>query len=162
MALFQVDAGLAKRLGYKKIYSSGIDFGFGFSKMADRKFKSLVVVSKDPGVLMGALRDPEVAGIIFQDNELTKKVLEKAAEMKKTVFVPLSQITSCPVQERSYRIHKMRKIILSSHKQRAKVRIISLAESGLQLLSTAQMIEVGRLLLKGNDNVNLFGGDILC
>lgn len=88
-----------------------------------------------------------------------KKVVEKAAEMKKVVFLAVGQLMRIPPKERGFRVSRMRKIILASHKMGARVALVSLADSETMLLSTMQMMEVARLLFK--EPSGLFGGDVL-
>lgn len=157
IARFDVSDGICKRLGYKKIYRAGKDVVI--SGGVEKAPVPLIVVSKDPGVLIGAVRDNNVVGIIFEENELTKKVVEKAAEMKKVVFLAVGQLMRIPPKERGFRVSRMRKIILASHKMGARVALVSLADSETMLLSTMQMMEVARLLFK--EPSGLFGGDVL-
>ncbi|MHB1829932.1 MAG: hypothetical protein ACYCO0_00915 [Candidatus Micrarchaeaceae archaeon] len=157
IARFGAGDGLCKRLGYKKIYCVGKDVVI--SGRVEKTGVPLIVISKDPGTLIGAVRDGGVVGIVFDENELTKKVVEKAAEMNKVVYLAVGQLMRTTVQERGFRISRMRKIVLAARKMGARVSLISLADSEPMLLSTMQMSEIARLLFK--DASELFGGDVL-
>ncbi len=154
IAHFGVGEDLCKRLGYKKIYCVGKDLVV--SGRTEKTDLPLIVISKDPGTLIGAVRDSCVAGIVFEDNELAKKVVEKAAEMGKTVFLVVGQLMKTTVKERGVRVGRMRKIILASRKMGARVSLVSFADSEHMLLSAMQMSEVSRLLF--DDVPGLFGG----
>ena len=158
IALFEVNGELSKRLGYRKIYCSGKDFEI--SKRLGSTGLPQIVINKDPGTLIGAVRNGGVAGIIFEENELSKKVVEKAEETKKTIFIPIRQLMGVPTRTRGSRVNGIRKIISAARRIDARVRLISLADSGNMLLSAAQMAEMANLLFDGRSDA-LFGGDIL-
>lgn len=152
---FEPDKSLCSRLGYKNVYSVGKDI-----QVSERPLKyevPQIVISNDQGILIGALRDGGVVGIIFKDNELNKKIIEKAAELRKTIFIPLTGIVGTGAAERKQNIQKVRKIIFAAHALKANARIISLAESKEYLLSTAQMLEI-ESLLKGKQGKSIFDG----
>ena len=146
MAAFSVDIGLSKRLGYSRILSKGKDFSLSESHHGAEM--PSIICSSDHGTIMSALRSPDVTGIIFKHNALDKKAVEKAAESSKTIFIPIFQLTCAGISERRSIARDMRKLIYYAHKARARVRLISLAESGEQLLSVSQMRQIAALLIK--------------
>lgn len=159
IAAFAVDAGLARRLGYRRIYCSGVDVVVSDRQQGDSAKQ--IIVSSDPGALIGALRSNRVVGIVFKDNELIKKVVEKASELGKTVYVPVGTLSRGGPRERTARLNRIRKIIISSHKLKARVRIVTMAASGTELVSAGQMVEIGRFLMKDGLEGDFFGGVIL-
>ena len=158
IAQFEVPKDLTKRLGYTNVYVSGKDLVVVRAPQSGEIPQ--IIINNDPGILINGLRNINVIGIIFEGEELTKKVVEKAAELKKTIFIPIAQLTLLGIEERGPKIGRLRKIIFSAHKLGARVRFITLAGSEIELLSTEQMKEIGRLLLKDGDCTGLFG-DIL-
>ena len=48
-------------------------------------------------------------GIIFEGEELTKKVVEKAAELKQTRFIPIAQLTLLGIEERGPKMREAKK-----------------------------------------------------
>lgn len=158
IAQFEVPKDLAKRLGYSNIYVSGKDLMV--VKVPQHRDIPQIVMNSDPGILINGLRDINVIGIIFEREELTKKVVEKASEVKKMIFVPIAQLTRANIEERGPKIGRLRKIIFSAHKLGARVRFVTLADSEIELLSTEQMKEIGRLILKDGNYTGLLG-DIL-
>ena len=159
IALCEVPEELCRRLGYKKIYCCGKDL---FINRRPVKAQGLqIIISKDPGVLMGALKDSSVVGIIFEEDELAKRVVEKAAELKKTIFIPIGGVVGSDAQRRSVKVNKIRKIIFSTHKSKANANLVTLAESKYQLQSAAQMSEIGHLLLGGLDGSSLVRDEAL-
>ena len=111
IAYFEVPSVLAKRLGYKRICAVGKDV-FVVPKPQAREIPQ-IVINRDPGELINGLRDINVIGIIFEGEELTKKVVEKASELKKIIFIPVGQLTQVGIRERGPKIGKLRKIILT-------------------------------------------------
>jgi len=158
IASFEVESGLRARLGYKRIYVNGKDIEVVPRPKAARVPQ--IVVGDDPGLLINWLRDANVIGVIFKDNQLSKKVIEKAAELRKTIFVPVNQFFGVSPQHRGARMGKARKIILSSHKLSAQVRMVSMASSTSQLLSVSQMEEMAKLLC-GERGAQLTGRDFV-
>lgn len=155
IACFEVPVDLAKRLGYKKIYATGKDI-IVVSRPQGGEIPQ-IVMSRDSGVLVNGLRDIGVIGIIFDGDDLTKKVVEKASELKKTVFVPVGRLTQMNIRERGPKIGRLRKIIFSAHKLGARVRVVTLADSEIALLSTEQIKELGGILIGGGNGASLFG-----
>lgn len=153
---FGVSKDLVRRLGYKTMCEVGKDMVLVQRPQPGNEIPQ-IVRNRDPGVLINGLRDINVVGIIFDREELTKKVVEKAGELKKTIFIPVGELTLVNVAERGPKVGRMRKIIFSAHKLGARVQLVTLASSEIELLSTGQLKAVGRFLLKDKEGGNLFG-----
>jgi hypothetical protein len=159
VAQFEVPKDLAKRLGYKTVYVSGKDLLVVHTPQG--RDIPQIVANSDPGVLISGLKDANVLGVIFEGEELTKKVVEKASEFKKIIFIPVGRLTRAGIEERGPKIGRLRRIIFSAHKLGARVCFVTLASSEIELLSTEQMKEVGRLLLRGGNGAGLLSEDLL-
>jgi hypothetical protein len=149
IAYFGVRDSLAKRIGYDKIYVVGKDIEI-VSRACPTSLPQ-IVIGNDPGTLIGALKSPDVIGVIFESDELSKNVVEKASELKKTVFVPVGGFTKTVVEERGRRAGRLRKIMNSAHALGARMRIVTMADSESSLLSVNQLKEVGRLIFENGD-----------
>lgn len=155
---FDIDKDLARRLGIKKVFVVGKDL-FVFERPVQNG-KPQIIMSGDPGVLISGVRSPEVLGVIFAGGDLTRVVLEKVVEYKKKVFVPISRLLTVEMDERGAELGRIRKIVLASRKAGAEVRIITMADSGMALLSCRQLGAVSGLILDGRYDFGLVG-DIL-
>lgn len=143
IALFDVDAGLQVRLGYKRIYCAGRDV---LVSPHPAPGTPAIATGSDAGMLIPELRKPDVIGIAFDGNRLDKKAIEKAAEYGKTVFMPVGRFTELSGRERVSALHALSKIFFAAHALRARAMMVTLAGSRTQLLSTAQMRELAQLV----------------
>ena len=142
---FRPDSGLISRLGYGKVYCAGTDVDIR-SRITPSRLP-LIIESGDPGVLITALRDNEVAGIIFEGNNPIRRVVEKASELRKTVFIPIKVLINSEPQERGKVLGNLRKTAYACTKLGTLSSIISLAESKEQMLSSAQILGVAELII---------------
>ncbi len=159
IALFEVEKGLQKRLGYDKIYSIGKDI----SIQPTPKHSSIPIIIKsgDPGQMIRFLRESEVVGIIFEGNVLSKKTIEKAAEANKTIFVPVSMLLWQDVWGRQAELRKIKQIFAAAHKLKAKAAIATFAENAESLLSKDQMSELAEMIFNTkNSKFKIFGGEL--
>ena len=152
---FDVDRDLVRRLGIKKVFVVGKDLFV--SERPLQNGKPQIIMSNDPGLLVNGVRSPEVLGIIFAGGELTKAVLEKVVEYKKVVFVPVGRLLSVGIAERGPELGRIRKIVLASRKAGAQVRIVTMADSGMVLLSGRQLGAISGLILDGRRDFGLCG-----
>ena len=155
---FDIDRELAVRLGIQTVFVVGKDL-FVFERPVQNG-KPQIIMSDDPGVLISGVRSPEVLGIIFAGGNLTKAVLERVVEYKKKVFVPVGRLLSVGMAERGAELGRLRKIVLASRKAGAEVRIITMARSGMEILSGRQLGAVSGLILDGRRDFGLVG-DVL-
>ncbi|MCL4364895.1 MAG: hypothetical protein M1569_03740 [Candidatus Marsarchaeota archaeon] len=142
---FGPDSGFISRLGYSKVYCAGTDVDI--KRRITPSKVPLIIEGRDPGVLITALRDSGVAGIIFEGNNPIRRVVEKAAEMGKTVFMPVGVLINSAPQERGKALSNLRKTAYACTKLGTLSCIISLAESKEQMLSSAQILAVADLII---------------
>ncbi len=148
IALFEPDSGFASRLGYSKVYCIGKDVALG-----QRPAKSqipLIVRGSDQGILANALRDGGVIGIIFE-GKADKKVIERVAELGKTVFMPVDKLLNSHLSSRDQALGGLRKTAFACAKLKANASVISLAEDREHMVSAGQMSEIANLILKSGD-----------
>ncbi len=153
---FNADDALFKRLGFSKALVEGTDIAIA-SKMPGPQIPS-IIRSENPGTIISAIRESNVAGAIFAGFELNKNAIEKIADSDKILFIPASEIID-ERTDRNYAAAKARKIAVAAHKLKAKVRIVSLASSKEQLLSRVQLDELSRFITKGNSIIELLKVD---
>lgn len=154
-----IDKGLQKRLGYAKIYVAGKDIAV--QTVPRQNSIPVIVKSKDQNVLLKSLKDNSVCGIILEGNLLNKKVIEKASEIRKTIFIPVSYLLWLGVWERQSELQKIKHILSAAHRLKAKVSIITLAENAESLLSKDQMAEIANMIFNTkNSKFSIFGGDL--
>lgn len=154
-----IDSALQRRLGYSKIYVAGRDVAV----QATPKQSSIpmIIRSKDQNVLFKSLKDNSVRGIILEGNFLNKKVIEKASEIRKTIFIPVSYLLWLGVWDRQAELQKIKRILAAAHHLKAKVSIITLAENAGSVLSKDQMTELANMIFNTkNSKFSIFGGDL--
>ncbi|MDE1768466.1 MAG: hypothetical protein KGH64_03895 [Candidatus Micrarchaeota archaeon] len=152
----EVDLQLQTRLGFAKIYS---EKDMPIESTINQRGIAHIVISKSPDTLSKALRSPDVKGIIFEGNEFNKKIIEKAAEARKVILIPVSYLLWQNVHERQKAVHDIRKAISAIHKLKARAAIVTLAKDKESLLSRAQLGEVASMIAV-NNGAKLFGGEL--
>ena len=161
IAMFEVDPKLQTRLGYYKIHAANKDIYVSTSLPDATSYKPCIVLSSDQETLIRAVREANTIGIIIEGSEPSKKVIGKAKEYGKTVFIPAGKLTASPSGARQPILRGLRKIFFASHAIKAKTALVSMASSRNQLLSSAQMMEIANLISRGQAQAGLFGGKIL-
>ncbi len=140
-----VDRALTSRLGYKKILNLGTDVIVASDLKFDRN-KKVIVKSSDKGVLSRALTERRVIGIIIEDNELVKKILDEAKEDSKIVFLVASELTS-ENRERRLRVwYRARNLFKFAKNIGTKISLVTLAKDKNYLLSANQMMEISKFV----------------
>ncbi len=155
IARFEPDMQFLSRLGYGKVYCVGRDVELAVRPGGARIPQ--IVASADQGVLFAALKDSNVIGIIFEGNEPIKKVVEKAKELGKPVFLPINVLIGQGQGARGHALGRLRKAAYACIKSGAQARIISLAETREQMISAGQMTGIADLILGQGEGHRIFG-----
>src|SRR5579864_7413164 len=111
---FDVGKDLQKRLGYAKISAAGKDVSI--QSTPKQGVLPIIIKSKDANMLLRSLNEPSVCGIILEGNILNKKIIEKASESGKTIFMPVSHLLWCSVWERQSELQKIKHILSTAHR----------------------------------------------
>ncbi len=157
IALFDVDRGLQERLGYDKVYSAGRDL---LVSSHPAPGIPAIATGGDSGALITELRKPDVIGIAFDGAYIDKKAIEKAAEYGKPVFIFAARFTGLCGREKGAALHGLRKLFMAAHSLKARVVLVSMADSRAQLLSSAQLREIAHLISGGQDGGMMSWGGI--
>jgi len=157
IARFEPDMQFLSRLGYGRVYCIGKDV-----ELAPRPGGTRIpqiVASADQGALIAALKDSNVIGIIFEGNDPIKKVVEKAKELGKPVFLPINALIGQGQGQsaRGHALGRLRKAAYVCAKLGAQARIISLAETKEQMISAGQMAGIADLILGQEEGRRIFG-----
>ncbi len=138
------DDGLAHRLGYKKIYRVGNEIELSDSLSISRK-RPAIIASANPGVLLKALRESRVIGVILEGSAPMGKVIMVAKEMEKPIIIPLDWMKAAH-QQRQKAIYGTRKLVALLSKARAEAVFVTLAKDRHAMLSAGQLIQIARFL----------------
>lgn len=143
-ANIKIDEALQKRLGYKKVFGPG-EIGIRGEPVfgEQRKF---IIKSAEPGKLIRAMKDKSTLGIIIEDNTIIKKVIEEAGKNEKSVFLVVSGLTAVEKNSRIRNMNRMRTLFKFSRRTKTEVGLITCAADPSLLLSSLQMIEIGRAI----------------
>lgn len=156
---FDAEKKLQQRLGFTKMYTVGKDVMIHATPK--QSGIPVIIKSKDQGAIIRYMKDPGVCGIIFEDNFLSRKTIEKAAEAKKTIFIPTAHLQWHSVSDRHAEIKKIKQILSAAHSLKAKAALVSLAENKESLLSRDQMAELSRMIFDTrNSKFSIFGGEL--
>lgn len=138
------DDRLAHRLGYKKIYKVGQEIELSNTLNISRK-KPAIIMSSNPGVLLKALRESKVIGVILGENEPIGKVIMVAKELEKPLIIPLDGMKTAH-SSRQKSIYRIRKLLAVLSKARADAVFITLAKDKHSMISAGQLIQLARFL----------------
>ncbi len=138
------DPGLVKRLGLARVFSIGKEIAV--TARHTQNLKNQIVCSRDTGTLMKAIKDQDVIGISFEDNEIVGKAIAAAKDAGKPVMVNISCIFAMQTHERYRNIGRIRGLIKAAAAAKAELIIYSGARNPNYLLSISQITEVAKFL----------------
>jgi hypothetical protein len=141
----EADPALAKRLGFSKVFIAGEDIDVLDNLKFNGKRKA-IVRSKNVGILMRALKENGVIGVMVDDNLLIGKVIAAAKESDKPIVLSTEGLNSRNYPERLRAVYRLRKVYKILAKTKNDVILITLAADRQSLLSTSQMIEISKFI----------------
>lgn len=141
-----IDEGLGRRLGFKRIFAANKDL-----KLTD--VDNPKVESAIDGIIIGANKKKlfayargGVRAVIILDSRIDKKLMEQISGNGIVLCMPLSVITSSCGLERSRSIYLMNRLFAYAKKSKIHVSFVTLASSNIYLASSAQLIELAMLV----------------
>jgi RNase P/RNase MRP subunit p30 len=141
---------LGRRLGYRKIFLVGRDFALAGRLKDLNPNRKALVRGKDEEVLLKAIKESSVVGVVFEDSRPSGKFLDSLNNYEKLLVIPVAPLM-CPDQESRLRsLHKTRELLRSAMMSRAEVALATLAEDKACMASSAQMLEIARLIGAGD------------
>ena len=141
----EVDDSLAKRLGYSKVFVVGKDLEI-ITDLKIRTGKKAIVRGKNIGTLMRAIKESSVLGIMIDDSLILGKAIMAAKENDKPLILSTEGLNSRNYTTRLKTLYRLRKILKFALKARAEIIFVTLAGDRQSILSTAQMIEIGKFI----------------
>lgn len=141
----KLDNSLAERLGFKRLFTIGENVVISDNPNAQKNKKVILLTSND-GLMLRNISQSNVIGAIITNNKMQKSILEKLVVNEKRVFIITKEITNTDQHNRIRKLHETRKIVSLALNYKAKVSLISLAESKEQIMSVAQMMELGKFI----------------
>jgi RNase P/RNase MRP subunit p30 len=136
---------LAKRLRYKKIFNVGKDLGL----ISDIKKLSTgmrsVVKSNDEEVLIKAIRNNDVIGVIA-DDKISMKLIDELHKRECLLLIPTSTLVCSDQETRVRNLHRAKVMLRNALIGRVRVALVTLAEERACMLSSSQMLEIAGLL----------------
>jgi hypothetical protein len=143
---------LAVRFGYRKIFLLGKDVELVSDVKRLDEEGSFIVKSGNNETLSKAVRSNNVIGVIVDDSKVSGKFIEELRTHEKLLFVPVAPLI-CPARESRLRsLFWAKGILRTALMGKAGVSLVTLAAEKECLLSSAQMLEIAKLL-GANDKV---------
>lgn len=137
---------LAKRLGYKKIFSAGSDFTLASeAKGIDPNCKA-IVRSKNGEMLLRAIRENAVVGVVIEDVKPSGKFLEGLRSHEKVLVIPAAPLMCPDLESRARSLHRAKELLRSAIMSRVDVALATLAADRACMASSAQMLEIAGLI----------------
>jgi len=143
---------LGRRLGYKKIFALGKEMELCADANHPGEGKALIVKSGDEAVLVKALRNNSVIGIILDNNKASGRFIEDLRIHEKLLLIPVGPLV-CPDRgDVIHSLYRAKSVLRSALMGRASVALVTLAKEKECMLSCSQMLEMAKLI-GANDNV---------
>ncbi len=149
---FDINGGLAKRLGFERIFRLGSDIPYvdvdskAVSLKTDRTF---MAYGKDKTRLLKEARNGAVLSIA--DFFIDRKLMAIIKDLGTKLVVPMSDILEASYIERSKRIYRASHFVRFAIKSGMEVYFASMAKSALYLNSRAQLLELAKALTADED-----------
>lgn len=140
------DDGMARRLGFKKIFKTGTDVRL--TDLDDPKNKgadSGIITGSDKGRLLACAKG-DVRAVIVSDSRIDKKLMAQMSENGIALCIPVSAITSSYGLARSRTIYLMNNLFSYARKSGIEVAFVTLAGSKIHTASVMQLIELAMLV----------------
>ncbi len=140
------DENLAKRLGFKKIFTLNKEIralGHGHENIKDTE--NSIAFGKDKNQLLSLVKHG-VTAVAINDSYIDKKLMETIKNEKCILCMPMSVITASYGIERSRNIYKMGKLFTYARKKGIEICFASIAGGPSGLNSYMQLIELAKLI----------------
>jgi hypothetical protein len=138
--------GLARRLGYRKMFLVGKDVEIARDATRLDGEGSFIVRSGDNEALSKAVRSSGVIGVIVEGGKVSGRFVDELRTHEKLLFIPAAPLV-CPDQGGALRnLHAAKGAVRAALMGKAGVAMVTLAEERECLLSSRQMLEIARLL----------------
>lgn len=134
LARFKVDARLAKRLGFQRIFTNE-EISIG----PNPRPSASIIVARSQDDIYRNLNNGSVMGYILETKELPRQAYQKIKEHEKMVFIPISEMVKQPPKQRLERLKEARKRLREISAYRVRTCAVSLASGNDELLSAVQM-----------------------
>ncbi|HUB92534.1 MAG TPA: hypothetical protein VL945_01090 [Candidatus Saccharimonadales bacterium] len=136
------DRKTASILGFKKIFSKKelpVVDNLGYTGRC-------ILASGEAGMLGRGLRRNNVTGIMINDSELIRMAVEEVVDTEKILVLPVHGITCGETRARLRNIYRMRGLMATATRSKAKIALVTMAEDESCMLSALQMVEVAKFI----------------
>jgi hypothetical protein len=154
------DSSLIRRLGLDHILVLGRDVHLAEDVSLDGR-KRYLIKSSSQKILSRAVKNPSVAGIIFEGREIPLRAIQDSAREGKVILFPCMDIVSAMLSGDFGRIYSVRKAASICMRENVHACAVSMAPSRDSLLSAAQLAAMNEFIgitkLYYEDSVSAFG-----
>lgn len=139
----QVDEKLAKRLGFKRVLNIPEDVEI-LDTIKQTK-KPFLISTTNPNIIYNLIKSRNAIGLLTNGEEIDPKTINKIKENDKLLvfnayYLEISQ------RDRISKVHKLKKSFREGYRAKAKMAMISLAPNEHYFLSTAQLLEISKMI----------------
>ncbi|MDE1825194.1 MAG: hypothetical protein KGH61_00725 [Candidatus Micrarchaeota archaeon] len=148
---------LAKRLGFSRFVNANDQI-----IIADRAgpgAKPLLIQTTNPNLIFAMIKSPKAIGILSNGEEVEQRVLNKLKENGKLVVFNAYYLT-VGQRDRVSKIHRLKKLFRMAGKSKTRMGIVSLAPNQDYLLSSAQLLEIAKLITADDHQAKLMLSNI--
>ena len=139
------DSGLVRRLGLDRIVVLGRDVHLADGTAFEGKSICLVRGSSQK-ILSRAVKNPNVAGIIFEGREMPLRAIQDSAREKKVILFPCTDIVSAMLSGDFGKIYSVRKAAAICMRENVHACAVTMAASRDGLLSAAQLAAMNEFI----------------
>ncbi len=158
------DFKLAKSLGFKKILTPADGISIITCPQTIGAHKTKVILEGNCGYIMKHINDRRVVGIIIDDFEADKNLIEHARHKDKILLINAGKITNSSDNYRARNLIRARELVKNALHYKIKIALTSTARNANEVLSAQQLIEIAKVLgaseLQGKNMLTTLG-DVL-
>lgn len=141
-----IDAALAKRLGFKKIFVINKDVEAVGHGSENRQITERSIAFGKAKEQLLALVKNGASAIAITDSYIDRKLMDAIKDNGCVLCMPMSTITASYGMERARNIYKMKRLFVEARKRGIDVCFISMAKTPAYLNSYTQLIELAKLI----------------
>lgn len=140
------DSKLAKLLGFQKMLTSLDGISIVASPQTIGTHENKVILEGNCTYIMKHVNDRRVVGIIIDDFEADKNLIEHARHKEKALIINAGKLTNSSDSYRARNIIRARELVKNALHYKIKISIASTARTANEVLSAGQLIEVAQML----------------
>lgn len=141
-----LDAKTAKLLGFKKVFNSTDGISIITEPQSIGPHETNVIIEGHCGYIAKYINDKRVIGMIIEDFQADRNLIEHARHKEKIIMINAGKITNSNDNYRARNLIRARELVKNALHYKIKIAISSTARNPNEVLSAGQLIELAKIL----------------